>query len=157
MERRGDFGYDPWQLYGRPALAAAAALVLVVIVVLGAKMILGRAESGGPPASASPAVPIRATAATPTLGGSPVKASPLAFPPTVAAGRMLVVAGTGDLGLTLRAEPSASAPALAALPEGARLTETGPERTVDGRAWLHVRDESGNDGWVAAEFTVPAP
>ncbi|MFN8516349.1 MAG: SH3 domain-containing protein [Chloroflexia bacterium] len=61
----------------------------------------------------------------------------------------------------MRSEPSTSASEVVILPDGTRLVEIGPGRNADGRDWLHVKvqggDNDGKEGWVAAEFTSSAP
>jgi hypothetical protein len=68
-----------------------------------------------------------------------------------------VVANTGGEGVRLRAEPATTAQEIAVLPDGHRLIEVGPGRNAGGRDWLNVQDESGNKGWIAAEFATAAP
>jgi hypothetical protein len=154
-DRHGD---DVWELAVRPALVGAVGLVAFVLLVLAGIAVRDRLGHGPTPAGSTPAAIGIGAAGTPTGGrvASPANATPASGTP-LGSGRTLMVAGTGGLGLTLRAEPTTGAAAIAALAEGARLTETGPGRTADGRAWLRVRDEAGRAGWVAAEFTTPAP
>ncbi|MFZ9856754.1 MAG: SH3 domain-containing protein [Roseiflexaceae bacterium] len=65
------------------------------------------------------------------------------------------VSGTGTSGLFMRSAASRSAQAIKTLPEGATLEIIG-ENTIDGTTtWLHVRDNTGDEGWVAQSFTVP--
>ncbi len=53
--------------------------------------------------------------------------------------------------LNLRATPNSQAAILAKLPQGALLNVL--EVTID-LAWLHVRTEGGDEGWVASEYTL---
>lgn len=64
----------------------------------------------------------------------------------------VIVTGTGDSGLYLRAAAGRDAAILATIPEGARLGVTGAVVTNDG-AWLPVETADGVVGWVAADYT----
>ena len=156
---RGDFGREAWLRYGRPGLAGFSALVILLLLLLAAELARDRLAGEATPANPRLGAPERATPGTPATGrgGSPVAPLASAATPLPAGERVLVVAATGGAGLTLRAAPSAGAPALATLADGARLTEVGPRHVAEGRDWLHVRDVDGNGGWVAAEFTAPSP
>ena len=95
----------------------------------------------------------------PALGGDPlpVDAQPTAGQPAGApAGPAFVVAGTATEGLFLRAEGSSGGNVLATLPEGTRVEALGEETNDGTRTWKKVRTDQG-EGWVAAEFLVPAP
>lgn len=64
------------------------------------------------------------------------------------------VSGTGTSGLFMRSAANRGAQAIKTLPEGAILEIIG-ENTVDGTTtWLHVRDSSGAEGWVAQSYTT---
>lgn len=63
-----------------------------------------------------------------------------------------VVAGTGGLGLWLKAAPDFSAARIAALPEGLPVQVlAGPEPGGNDRVWAKVR-AAGDTGWVVADF-----
>lgn len=47
--------------------------------------------------------------------------------------------------------------AFAAWREGTHVTLIGGPATAGGREWLHLQDESGIEGWVAAEYVSIAP
>jgi hypothetical protein len=66
------------------------------------------------------------------------------------------VANTAGQGLTLRREPSVTAPRVAARAENTVLRVVGPDETVDGRVWKPVEDSQGLRGWAPAEFLEPA-
>jgi Bacterial SH3 domain len=78
---------------------------------------------------------------------------PEPVPPTQGVVERSRVTGTGDDGLSLRAEPRSASERLKTIPDGAELELTGEEQEADGRTWRAVRDPSdGMTGWVAAEF-----
>lgn len=64
------------------------------------------------------------------------------------------VSGTGTAGLFMRSAANRGAEAIKTLPEGAILEIIG-ENTIDGTTtWLHVRDNAGDEGWVAQSYTT---
>ena len=173
MDIGSGFGGDDRQRYLRIALIAGVALVVLLLILIVAAIVRNRAggvdptmtperTSTRPAIVASPSVTPRATVAVSVPPSAAPSAAPSTAPSTSAApsageGAAFVVANTGGDGLTLRAEPSTNAQEIALLPEGHRLIQIGPSRNNEGREWLNVRDESGNTGWVAAEFASPAP
>ena len=64
----------------------------------------------------------------------------------------LRVSGTGGEGLSLRMNPSSTAPRIKTLTEGANVQATGAEQSADGRVWKQVKDSSGATGWAAAQY-----
>lgn len=89
------------------------------------------------------------TAPTPTAAQQPTSAPP---EPTAAPARVKV-SGVGADGLNVRTEPSANAPRLKTIAEGAELEIAGEDRQAEGRTWRNVRDPSdGAVGWAAADF-----
>jgi hypothetical protein len=63
------------------------------------------------------------------------------------------VVGAGTEGVNLRATPGTAGARLRRLFDGAQLELIGPDRTIEGREWRHVRDPFGrSEGWVAADF-----
>lgn len=176
MDIGSGFGGDDRQRYLRIALIAGVALVVLLLILIIAAIVRGR--SGGGSATVTP----QRTATRPAIVASPSVATrpptvavsvPPSTAPTSAApsapssagasasasagGRNFVVANTGGDGVKLRAEPATTAQEVAVLADGTRLKEIGPGRNAGGRDWLNVQDEAGNKGWVAAEFTAPAP
>jgi translation elongation factor EF-Tu-like GTPase len=61
-----------------------------------------------------------------------------------------VVSGTGDQGAFLRDAPGGVW--IGSLKEGETVYIIGPAETKDGQVWIHVRTESGQEGWMAVEF-----
>jgi len=167
----GGFGGDDRRKYIVPALIVAAALV-VLLLILGIGAII---RSRGNVAAATATVTRTATRAV-IIGGSPTTSatrttgvpstSPSTRPSTApstppsaapAARASYVVAKTGGDNINMRASASASAEIVARLAEGDQIVEVGPVATADGREWRHVRTKDGIEGWVASEFTAPAP
>ncbi len=171
----GGFGGDERRKYIVPALIVAAALV-VLLLILGIGAILRSRGSGAAATATVVRTPTRAviiggspttlatrttaapsTAASPRPSGAPSTApsnGPSAAPAT---GASYVVANTGGDNINMRASASASAEIVARLAEGDQIVEIGPVATADGREWRHVRTKDGIEGWVASEFTAPAP
>jgi hypothetical protein len=77
--------------------------------------------------------------------------------PPAATGAMFVVAGTGTEGLFLRPEPSTNTTPITTLPEGTKVEAIGPEQNDGTYTWKRVKTDAGAEGWVAAQFLVPAP
>ena len=103
-------------------------------------------------AAASPAA-VSPAAAPPTSTSTGPASEPEPAPPTEGVVERSRVTGTGDDGLSLRAEPGSASERLKTIPDGAELELTGEEQEADGRTWRAVRDPSdGMTGWVAAEF-----
>src|SRR3954449_5594433 len=105
-----------------------------------------------PPPTVAPSA--GATAAPePTTSPSPVEPRQT---PVIGPAQRVVVKGTGDDGLNVRAEPSGASERVKVLPEGAELEVVGADREVDGTTWRNVRDPSdGTSGWAVAEFLSP--
>lgn len=173
MDIGSGFGGDDRQRYLRIALIAGVALVILLLLLIVVAIVRNRSGGATPtvtptravtrsPIVASPSATLRPTvavsvppSAAPSAAAS--AAAPTSARPSTATGKAYVVGNTGGDGVKLRAEPSTNAQEVAVLPDGHRLTEIGPGRNADGRDWLNVQDENGNRGWVAAEFTTPAP
>jgi uncharacterized protein YgiM (DUF1202 family) len=60
-------------------------------------------------------------------------------------------------GANLRERPGQSAPVVKTVPEGTILQVVGADQPMDGKGWKNVRDDTGTQGWIAAELLEPAP
>lgn len=156
-----------------PALTIGAGVLLVLLLIGIAAQLRGRGDDTAAVApSPSPgAGPTRttivigaptggtrtATATGTGAGPGPTTAPAPAQTPAAATQRFFTVSGTGGDGIRLRSAPAASGTQIAVYPEGERLEQIGPDREGDGRTWRSVRGPDGNEGFVAAEFTTPAP
>jgi hypothetical protein len=163
VETGGPWYGDDRRRWLIPAAIGGGVLLLVLLLV-GALALRGR--GGSPTATtvgraASPtARTIIGTVGTPGgAGSSPGTTRPATTPaaaattPTAAAARVYVVANTGGDGLNLRREPGPDGEVITRLPDGTRLEQAGPDRSVNGVTWHNVRTPDGDVGWVAAEFT----
>jgi len=132
----------------------------LAIAGLGALLIFAFGQSAySPLARDSAAAPI-GTAATPSIPivlpiATPVTPVPTAAP-TVPVAKVYVVANTGGEGLFLRQAPKTGTK-LSAWAEKTRLEEIGPAQQIAGANWLHVRAPDGDEGYVPAQYTAPAP
>lgn len=175
----GGFGGDNRRKYLIPALIVAAALV-VLLLILGISAIIrsrnaasaptvtatrtttrgpivagGSATPGGTRTTALPSAAASARpSAAPSTGAS---AAPSGSGAPTGAGKAYVIANTGGDNVNMRATASASAEIVARLAPGDQIVEIGPVANADGREWRHVRTSDGIEGWVASEFTAPAP
>jgi hypothetical protein len=133
----------------RPAAALAATVAPTPIPSVAAtpaasQISVGRTDAATPAATAPTAAPT-----------APAPAAAVASPdPTAAPPAVLIVANAGADGVRLRAAPD-SGDALKVLPDGASLQSLGDERQAGGRTWRRVRDTTGAEGWVAADFLSP--
>jgi hypothetical protein len=97
--------------------------------------------------------------ATPTPTPTPVPTPTLApIPPdTIAVGVRVAVAGTGEIGLSIRAEPGTTTERLGVALEGETLLVVNGPREADDYTWWFVRDEGNpeREGWVAADYLIP--
>lgn len=88
----------------------------------------------------------------PALNATPM---PTLTPVGGAALPQVRVSGTGSAGLYMRSAASRSASTIKTLPEETVLDVIG-DKTVDGTmSWIHVRDNTGAEGWVAESYTTP--
>jgi len=166
----GGFGGDDRRKYIVPALIVAAALV-VLLLILGIGALIRSRGGGGtatatvtrtvarPPIIGSPSAAATRTTVLPSTAASPRPSTAPSTAPSAApaAGASYIVANTGGDNINMRSSASASAEVVARLAAGDQIVEIGPVATADGREWRRVRTKDGIEGWVAAEFTAPAP
>ena len=164
VETGGPWYGDDRRRWLIPAAIGGGVLLLVLLLV-GALALRGRGGNPTPTTGAragSPAATrtIIGTVGTPGGAGvSPGTTRPATTPtsgattPTAAATRVFVVANTGGDGLNLRREPGPDGEVITRLPDGTRLEQVGPDRSVNGVTWHNVRSPDGDVGWVSAEFT----
>ena len=152
-------------------MVSARPLVLLSILWLAAACSSQPASTSPAPEPAAvfTASPVPAETATPPspapLGlptsspiGSPAPTGAVASTTDNARVGRVRIANTEGQGANLRAEPSASAPRVKTVRDGAELEIVGPDRPADGRTWRNVRDPAdGASGWVATEVVVAAP
>ncbi len=134
---------------GEPDDALRGALVLLqtgLAGVVALLTVLGAACLAAPPAP-TPEVPFSPEDQPSVAAGS---AAPLGQPERVR------VIGAGTEGVNLRAQPGATGARLKGLFDGTELELIGPDRSVDGMTWRHVRDPADRtEGWVVADFVAP--
>jgi hypothetical protein len=130
-------------------------LGVVTITVLGGLWLFTKAPAS--PDGARPTAII--WTATPTPTATPVPTPTLApVPPdTVGVGVRVMVTGTGDVGLSIRAEPNTTAERLDVALEGETLLVVSGPQEADNYTWWFVRDEATpeREGWVAADYLIP--
>ncbi len=79
-------------------------------------------------------------------------------PPTpVPQPTVFVVRGTGQAGLILRADHSATSAVRESLVDGTRVEQIGEDVVGTNYVWRPVRTPSGVEGWVAVDWLEPAP
>lgn len=136
-------------------IAAVGAVLIFALSQLPQSPLARRGAAG----SAAPAPTI--TLALNNLPAVPPTATPLpppmpAAPAIGGAKRTFGVANTGGEGVYLRRSPRLD-DRLSAWPDDTRLEEIGPETTVDGVVWRHVRAPNGVEGFVPARYTIDKP
>ena len=165
-----------WRRYLVPGLIALGALVLLgACIGIGARVLASRnqptatiAAAGATPTGSRPVIvgtrsPTLPAGTVPTPAGNPSPAAtvPVSGPPpapptpTTAPARAFVVTGTEGDGVRLRSAPGGDQ--LGAYPEGTTLEQIGPDQAAAGTTWRNVRGPDGNEGFVASQFTQPAP
>ena len=72
-------------------------------------------------------------------------------PTAIGPGATVVVTGTGEAGLNVRASASTEAEVVGSLPDGTAVTVTGESQQADGFTWWPIEGE-GLTGFVAADF-----
>jgi hypothetical protein len=119
-----------------------------------------------PTISVSPgALPTR-SADTPIAPAAAAEAKPTASPqpePDEASDdddapgpEMVKVKDTDGSGANMRDKPGQTGTVMKTIPEGTTLEVIGEDRQMDGKTWKNVKDESGAQGWIAAELLEPA-
>jgi hypothetical protein len=116
------------------------------------------ARATSAPTALPASAPTRTPAPEPTTPPVPTLAPPPAAQPVASpspsAQETVVVANTGGLGGVLRDQPVVGKQ-IAALREGQPLTVI--ERTqVNGAEWVHVRTDTGLDGWISSQIVASA-
>jgi SH3 domain-containing protein len=92
---------------------------------------------------------------------SPPQATPIpapgSAPAPAAEGERVRIKDTGGSGANMRDKPGAIGNVVKTVPDGAALRVVGPDQDADGRSWRHVRDEGGDEGWIASDLVETAP
>jgi hypothetical protein len=143
-------------------VAGIAVLLLILLIVLLALSRSGQREAGLEFAE-DPIVPTTEA----QLGGAPAIDLPTATiapadttadpAPAPATGQFFIVTGTNGLGLFLRPDPSTNGAPLTTLPDGTRVEQIEADVAGGDYVWRKIRAPSGEEGWVAVDFLVPAP
>jgi len=153
-----------------PAWALLAIVVGIVIVLCVGLVLLVKALQGREPE----ATPIPTATATlqsaPTATWTPV--AQLIVTPTatvelplgtttpagpfteIAVGATVLVQGTGNAGLNLRAQPTTGAAIVITVKEGNSLIVVEGPQNADGLVWWKLRTSDGKEGWGAAKYLV---
>jgi hypothetical protein len=75
----------------------------------------------------------------------------------IAPGATVIVQGTGNVGLNLRAQPTTGAAIVITVKEGNTLTVVEGPQEADGLVWWKLRTSDGKEGWGAAKYLVLKP
>jgi hypothetical protein len=109
-----------------------------------------------PTATRTPTATVTPTATrtpTPTASATATPSpTATATPPPPAA----VIFNTGGLGVTLRAEPGLSAPALAFIQDGEEVQVLDGPELVEAALWWQIRTSSGKEGWILGDYLATA-
>jgi hypothetical protein len=114
----------------------------------GADEVAEAVTTNSPPPQSTPVADTAGSAAT--LPEPPAEA---ALASVVPRDEVLRIAHTDGRGVVLRTAPRADARVPRGLLEGTRVTVLGSE----GATWVHVRAESGLDGWIPSQYLAPLP
>ena len=145
-----------WLQHGgwRFLLAALALVVIFVALMIFTQPPPEQAQttpSTRAPMSLQPAVPTVSADTGAGAGTLPIVPTPPVSTTTTLQARFRIT-GTGVEGLFLRPEPSSEGAPIKTLPEGSEVTIIGEDQVKPDRVWKHVRDDSGAEGWAAADF-----
>jgi hypothetical protein len=104
-----------------------------------------------------PTAIVRTTTPTPFLATMPTATAMPIASGAIVIGMRVQVTGTGDVGLSIRAEAGTNAQRLAVANEGEMLLIVGGPKGGDGYTWWLIRDElsSEREGWVVQDFLQP--
>lgn len=91
----------------------------------------------------------------PALNGTMPTVTPVPTPPPAPTAQLFVVAGTGQMGLLLRAEPTTNSPVLETLRDGMQVEQVEADFAGPSFVWRKVRSPSGKEGWVAVDWLQP--
>jgi uncharacterized protein YgiM (DUF1202 family) len=98
-----------------------------------------------------PVLPVLAlTTPGPTPLSTPLPGTRAA--PMLAPGAKAVVYDTGRSGLNVRSDAGTTFPKVGSVPEGFTVEVIAGPREADGYVWYQVKDETGVNGWAAANF-----
>jgi len=153
-----------------PGWALLAIVVgIVILLCVGLVLLVKAIQSRGGDATAVPtvaatrqSVPTTTLAPTAMLVISPTATVVLAIgTPTpagpfteIAGGATVLVQGTGNAGLNLRAQPTTTAAIVITVKEGNTLTVVEGPKEAEGLVWWKLRTTDGKEGWGAAKYLV---
>ncbi len=163
-KRRGPI-LPPWALL-------AIVVGIVILLCVGLVLLVKAIQGGG--AKNTPVPTATATRqAVPTATWTPSAALIQTVTPTVvlpigsttqpgpfteiAPGATVIVQGTGNAGLNLRAQPTTGAAIVITVKEGNSLTVVEGPQEADGLVWWKLRAPDGKEGWGAAKYIVLNP
>ena len=143
---------------------AVVAVIVILLLVLRACGVFGAAGSKDATPTVKPTVTLPAgQAATgdglaPTPTPAPPTATPLPptpIPATIRPGVNVVVANTGEDGMSFRTGPGTKYVRIEVLKDGAVLKVVGGPEDADGFTWWRLQDQAGTIGWGVEDFLEP--
>lgn len=134
----------------------AILLGLIALTVAGGIWLFTRAP--GVPTGVRPTATVYTTTPPPPTAPRPMLTPTPLLPDSIGIGVRVRVSGTGNAGLSMRAEPGITAERIDVAQEGEVLLIVGGPKEADGYRWWFVRDElnTQREGWVAADYLVSA-
>ena len=153
-----------------PGWALLAIVVgLVILLCVGLVLLVKAIQGGGAdetPVPTATATRLAVPTATGTPSGQPIQAAtatvvlpidsttqPSSFT-EITVGAPVIVQGTGNAGLNLRAQPTTGAAIVITVKEGNSLTVMEGPKEADGLVWWKLRTTDGKEGWGAAKYLV---
>ncbi len=128
--------------------AGAFLLVFTLIVILSLNQKTQATSPRMAPLTSVPALN-NGTMSLPTV-------TPVPTPLPVPTAQLFVVAGTGQMGLLLRAEPTTNGQVLETLRDGMQVEQIEADFAGPSFVWRKVRSPNGKEGWVAVDWLQPA-
>jgi hypothetical protein len=145
----------------KPNLAQWGCLVMllgaITLTIVGAVWLFTKPATS--PEGPNPTAIVWTTTPTPmpTLFPTPTTAAAAIATGEIRIGVRINVSGTGNIGLSIRAEAGVNAERVSVAQEGERLLVVGGPRQADNYTWWFVRDELDptREGWAAQDFMIP--
>ena len=149
-----------WLQYGGwRVVVAAVALLLLLLVMIYISRSPQRVPQFSQPTEVAqiPAVGAGVSSLPDQPSAVSGSISPTAAAPSALGAAKFRVINTDDQGLFLRPDHNTDQPPLKTLTDGSVVTIVGQDFSGPDRVWKHVRDDTGAEGWVAADFLQAVP
>jgi hypothetical protein len=129
----------------------------IILTIVGGIWLFAKNPSA--PAGPRPTAVVRTTTPTPvpTTAPTPTPNPATALSGAIAVGTRVEIVGTGEVGLSIRAEAHTNGERLDVATEGEMLLIVAGPEEADGYTWWFLRDESNaaREGWAVEDYLSP--